>query len=96
MRLPIVLHQTWQTDAHRLMRDRHRRQILNRLCHHRKEDARAVKTRIMTFWIIPSRLYPPDRKTKNSSVTSFPELKVVCQSSLCTIQVRILLLASWS
>src|SRR5215469_5181198 len=49
--------QTWQTDSHRLMRDRHRRQILNRLRHHRNEDASPVKTKIMTFWSIASRLF---------------------------------------
>jgi hypothetical protein len=49
--------QTWQTDAHRLMRDRHRRQILNRLRHHKNEDASAVKTKRMTFWSIASRLF---------------------------------------
>jgi hypothetical protein len=48
--------QTWQTAAHRLMRDRHRRQILNRLRHHTNEDASAVKTRITIFWNIASRL----------------------------------------
>jgi len=30
---------TWQTVAHRLMRDRRRRQILNRLRHHKNEGA---------------------------------------------------------
>jgi hypothetical protein len=39
------------------MRDRHRREILNRLRHHKNEDANAVKTRIMTFWSIASRLF---------------------------------------
>src|SRR5262245_43715980 len=48
--------QTWQTAAHRLMRDRHRRQILNRVVHHRNVDASAAKTRIMTFGSIASRL----------------------------------------
>src|SRR5262245_3298685 len=47
---------TWQTVAHRLMRDRHRRQILNRLRHHKNDDASAVKTRIMTFGSIASHL----------------------------------------
>src|SRR5215510_15547362 len=41
--------QTWQTVAHRLIRDRHRRQSLNRLRHNSKEDASAAKTRRMTF-----------------------------------------------
>jgi hypothetical protein len=40
--------QTWQTDAHRLMRDRHRRHILNRLRLHNK-DANAVKTKRTTL-----------------------------------------------
>jgi hypothetical protein len=53
--------QTWQTDAHRLMRDRHLRHILNRVRHHRNEDARAVKTIITTFWIIASRRFPARR-----------------------------------
>src|SRR5262249_7052026 len=48
--------QTRQTDAHRLMRDRHRRQILNRVRHHRNDDASSVKTRMMTFWSIASSL----------------------------------------
>src|SRR5262245_28830991 len=58
--------QTWQTDSHRLMRDRHRRQILNRLRHHRNEDASAVKTRIITLWSIASRRFsarPQDRES---------------------------------
>jgi hypothetical protein len=44
--------QTWQTDVQRLMRDRHRRQILNRLRFHKNEDAAAAKMRIKIFWII--------------------------------------------
>src|SRR5262252_6515120 len=55
------LPQTGQTDAHRLMRDLHRRQILNRLRHHKNEDANAVKTRIITFWSIASRQSTQDR-----------------------------------
>jgi hypothetical protein len=50
--------QTWQTDAHRLMRDRRRRQILNRQRHHKNEDASAVKAKMMTFWSTTSRLFP--------------------------------------
>src|SRR5262245_49504266 len=88
--------QTWQTNAHRLMRDRHRLHILNLLRHHRNADANAVKTIIMTFWIIPSRRYPLLAATKNSSVVPLRSVKAVDQSSLCTIQVRILLPASWS
>src|SRR5262245_33651352 len=48
--------QTGQTVAHRLMRDRHRRHILNRARHHSSEDASAAKTRIITFGSIASRL----------------------------------------
>jgi len=47
----------WQTDAHRLIRDLHRRQILNLLRHHKKEDVSAAKTRRMTFGSIASRLF---------------------------------------
>src|SRR5215831_18081424 len=50
-----ALHSRWQTVAHCLMRDRHRRQILDRVRHHRNDDASAVKTRIMTFGSIASR-----------------------------------------
>lgn len=49
--------QTWQTDAHRLMRDRHRRHILKRARHHRNDDASTAKTKRMTFWSIASRLF---------------------------------------
>jgi hypothetical protein len=48
--------QTWQTDAHRLMRDRQRRHILKRVRHHKNEEAAAVKMRIKIFWIMASRL----------------------------------------
>src|SRR5262245_4560121 len=44
--------QTRQTVAHRLMRDRHRRHILNRLRHHKNEDPSAVKARMITLWSI--------------------------------------------
>jgi hypothetical protein len=59
--------QTWQTDSHRLMRDRHRRHILNRLRHHRADDASAVKTRIKTFWSIASGLFPARSNTESFS-----------------------------
>ena len=49
--------QMWQTDAHRLMRDRHLRHILNRLRHHRNEEASAVKMKRMMFWSIASHLF---------------------------------------
>src|SRR5215468_789482 len=55
--------QTWQTATHCLIRDRHRRQILNRLRHHKNEDASAVKTRIITFGSIANRL--SGRNTEN-------------------------------
>src|SRR5262245_16654150 len=35
--------QTWQTVTHRLMRDRHRRHILNRVRHHRNDDRQRCK-----------------------------------------------------
>ena len=50
--------QTWQTDAQRLIRDRHRRHILNRLRHHMNEEASAAKTRRMKFGSIASHLFP--------------------------------------
>src|SRR5215813_12784054 len=53
--------QTWQTVAHRLMRDRHRRHILNRLCHQRNEDTNAARARRMTFGSIASRQATQDR-----------------------------------
>ena len=59
--------QTWQTAAPRLMRDRHRRQILNRLRHHKKEDVSAAKTRRMTFGSIASRLFPARPQHKSLS-----------------------------
>ena len=59
--------QTWQPDAHRLMRDRHRGQILNRLRHHKKEDVSAAKTRRMTFGSIASRLFPARSQHKSLS-----------------------------
>jgi hypothetical protein len=46
------------------MRDRHRRQSLNRLRHHKNEDASAVKTRIMTFWSIMLRVVPAGSQHK--------------------------------
>ena len=51
------------------MRDRHLRHILNRLRHHRNEEASAVKMRRMTFWSIASRLFLPGR-TESLSVVN--------------------------
>jgi hypothetical protein len=59
--------QTWQTDSHRLMRDRHLRHTLNRARHHRNEDASAAKTRIMTFWIIATAFSCQAAKQKSLS-----------------------------
>src|SRR5262249_23313404 len=53
--------QTWQTVAQRLMRDRHRRHILIRTSPPWNEDASAVKTRIVTFGSIASRLFRASR-----------------------------------
>jgi hypothetical protein len=49
--------QTGQTDCHRLMRDRHRRHILNRERHHKNDEASAVKKIMKIFWIM--RALPP-------------------------------------
>src|SRR5262249_5931048 len=42
--------QTWQTVAHRLMRDRHRRHILNRLRHPQKRRRQRCKDEKNDVW----------------------------------------------
>jgi hypothetical protein len=54
----------------RLIRDRHRRQILNRLRHHKNEDASAVKTRIMTFGSMASRLFQAALQASRSGMNA--------------------------
>jgi hypothetical protein len=47
------------------MRDRHLRQILNRVRHHKNEEAAAVKMRTKIFCIMASRLFAGGRLTIN-------------------------------
>ena len=68
------------------MRDRHRRQILNRLRHHRNEDASAVKTRIMTFWSIASRLFCQAATQKSLSGMNDEQCRPA-KLTLCLAQV---------